>query len=155
RRITFLLASIAIACSGPRASAQEWARKMFRDTSHDFGTVAAGARAEYRFVVTNLFKETVHIEQATANCACIKAIVTKPVARSRESTEILAVLDTTNFKGQRNVAITVTIDQPFPAQVQPRVNRFIRTDDLLRPGSVNFGQLRSGAPPGRPLGVLS
>jgi Protein of unknown function (DUF1573) len=127
---------------------------MFRETAHDFGTVAAGARAEHRFVFTNLYKETVHIQQAAANCECIRAIVTKSTLRSRESAEIIAVLDTTNFKGQRNVAITVTLDQPFPAQVQLRVAGFIRTDVVFSPGSINFGQVRYGSKVERTIDVL-
>ncbi len=153
RRISYLLACVLLA-GGQSATAQEWARKMFREASHDFGTVAAGARAEHRFVVTNLFKETVHIQHAAANCECIRVIVTKSTLRSRESAEIIAVLDTTNFKGQRNVAITVTLDQPFPAEVQLRVAGFIRTDVVFSPGSVNFGQVRYGSRPERIIDVL-
>ena len=154
RRITYLLACVVLVGGGQAAAAQEWARKMFRDASHDFGTVAAGARAEHRFVVTNLFKETVHIGHASSNCPCVKSIVTKSVLRSRESAESIAVLDTTHFKGQRNVAISVTIDQPFPAEVQLRVAGFIRSDVVFNPGSVNFGQVRYGSRPERMIDVL-
>jgi hypothetical protein len=158
RRIAYLVAACLFAClavaGGPAAHAQEWARKMFRETSHDFGTVAAGARAEHRFVVTNLFKETVHIQHASANCECVRAIVTRSTLHSRESAEVIAVLDTTNFKGQRNVAVTVTIDQPFPAQVQLRVAGFIRSDVVFSPGSVNFGQVRFGSKAERLIDVL-
>lgn len=40
---------------------QEWAAKMFTTTSHDFGTVARGERAEFEFVLENLYVEDVHI----------------------------------------------------------------------------------------------
>jgi hypothetical protein len=156
RRIAYLLPCAVLACAviaGP-APAQEWARKLFRETTYDFGTVAAGARAEHRFVVTNLFKETVHIGEPSSNCPCVKLIVTKPVLRSRESGEIIAVLDTTNFKGQRTVAVTVNIDQPFPAQVQLRVAGFIRSDVVFSPGTVNFGRVHYGSRPERLIDVL-
>lgn len=153
-RIAYLLACLLALAACPAASAQEWAKKMFRETAHDFGTVAAGARAEHRFVVTNVFKETIHLQHASANCECVKTVITKPVLRSRESAEIITVLDTTNFKGQRNVAITVTIDQPFPAQVQLRVTGFIRGDVVFSPGSVSFGQVRLGSRPERTIDVL-
>ncbi len=154
RRTAYLLAFLVATLCGPAANAQEWARKMFRETAHDFGTVAAGARAEHRFVATNLFKETIHIQHASANCECVRTVVTKPVLRSRESAEIIVVLDTTNFKGQRNVAITVTIDQPFPAQVQLRVAGFIRSDVVFSPGSINFGPVRLGSRPEQTIDVL-
>jgi hypothetical protein len=154
RRITYLFACVAIACGSRPALAQEWARKMFREITHDFGTVAAGARAEHRFVVTNVFKETIHIQHASANCACLKTVITKPVLRSRESGEIICVLDTTNFKGQRNVAITLTIAEPFPAQVQLKIAGFIRTDVVFSPGSVSFGKVRYGSQAERVVDVL-
>ena len=37
--------------------AQDWARKLFATTEHDFGSVARGAKAEYAFVVTNNLQE--------------------------------------------------------------------------------------------------
>ena len=33
------------------AVAQEWATKMFSETSHNFGTVVHGAKVEYRFQI--------------------------------------------------------------------------------------------------------
>jgi len=154
-----VLASVAVAffwaaSCGVSAHGQEWAKKLFRETSHDFGTMAAGAKAEHRFVVTNVFKETVHLQLATSNCPCVKTVITKPLLKSRESAEIIAVLDTTNFTGQRNVAITVTIDQPFAAQVQLRITGFIRTDVVFSPGGVNFGQVRYGSTAERMIDVL-
>ncbi len=43
------------------ALGQDWATKMFETTSHDFGTVARGERAEFEFVLENLYVEDVHI----------------------------------------------------------------------------------------------
>ena len=58
--ITLLLAILAASpCFG-----QEWARKMFKDTDYDFGTVARGAKAEHRFVFENIYMEDVHIANA-------------------------------------------------------------------------------------------
>jgi hypothetical protein len=84
----------------------------------------------------------------------VKTVITRPTLKSRESGEIIAVLDTTNFKGQRDVAITVTINQPFAAQVQLRIGGFIRTDVVFSPGSVNFGKVRYGSAGERMIDVL-
>ena len=43
------------------ASAQEWARKMFKVTSHDFGAVARGSKAEFDFELKNIYKEDIPI----------------------------------------------------------------------------------------------
>jgi len=44
--------SIAVLASFAKpvaVSAQDWATKMFKKTSHDFGFVARGAKAEFAF----------------------------------------------------------------------------------------------------------
>ena len=46
---------------------------MFKVTEHDFGTVARGAKAEYRFVFENLYMEDVHIAGAYSSCGCTSA----------------------------------------------------------------------------------
>ncbi len=57
--LTVLIAALAVSpCFG-----QEWAKKMFKETEHDFGTVARGAKAEYRFVFENIYLEDIHIAE--------------------------------------------------------------------------------------------
>ena len=41
------------------AQAQPWAQKMFKTTSHEFGTVAKGAKTEFAFNLQNLYEEDV------------------------------------------------------------------------------------------------
>ena len=61
-----LIAAFAVSpCFG-----QDWAQKMFKVTDHDFGTVARGAKAEYRFVFENVYLEDVHIANVYASCTC-------------------------------------------------------------------------------------
>ena len=50
------------------ASAQEWAKKMFKVTSHSFGSVARGAKAEYQFELQNLYEEEVHVAAVRTSC---------------------------------------------------------------------------------------
>ena len=52
----------------PPLCAQEWARKMFETTTHDFGSVARGAKAEYEFVLSNIYLEDVHIASVRSSC---------------------------------------------------------------------------------------
>ena len=55
-----VLVAAAVLISVP-ASAQDWAVKMFQTLSHDFGVVARGEKAEFAFVLENLYVEDVHI----------------------------------------------------------------------------------------------
>ena len=49
-----LIAAASLLAAAP-VEAQEWARKMFPVTSHNFGTVAKGSKTEYRFVFRNIY----------------------------------------------------------------------------------------------------
>ena len=66
--------SPAWCCFAPRRPRrQDWARKMFDDTTtHDFGVVARGAKAEHRFVIENIYEEDAHIKSVTSSCQCSK-----------------------------------------------------------------------------------
>ena len=59
------------------AGAQEWATKMFRETSHNFGKVARNAKIEYRFPIYNPYKETVHVAAVSSSCGCTTPEIVK------------------------------------------------------------------------------
>ena len=61
--------------------AQDWARKMFQKTSHDFGTIARDAKAEFAFVVTNNSKKDVRIAGVRASCGCTTPRVEKSLLK--------------------------------------------------------------------------
>ena len=66
-----LLSSVAvILMTVSTLPAQDWARKLFVTTEHDFGSVARGAKAEYRFIVTNNLQGDVHIASVRSSCGC-------------------------------------------------------------------------------------
>ena len=70
------IALLLILLSGSPLLAQPWAQKMFESTRHDFGTVARGAKSEYRFVSSNLYVEDVHISSARSSCGCTSVRIT-------------------------------------------------------------------------------
>jgi hypothetical protein len=135
----FVCCLTALPCSG-----QDWAKKMFPVTSHDFGSVARGAKAEYRFVFENIYLEDVHISSAYASCSCTSVRVEKPLLKTYEQGAIVATFNTNSFYGARGATITVVIDRPFYAEVQLHDNGFIRTDVDVQPGSVMFGSIDQG-----------
>lgn len=133
--------------------AQSWAQKMFKETSHDFGDVARGAKAEFEFELSNIYKEDVHIAAVRASCGCTKPSITKPFLKTYEKGSILCKFDTKAFMGQRGATVTVTIDKPFYAEVQLQVKGYIRTDVIFEPGAVEFGEVDLGNKMERKLSV--
>jgi hypothetical protein len=119
---------------------------MFNATSHDFGSVARGAKAEFAFELVNCYKEEIHIAGVRSSCGCTTPVATKDTLKTWEKSEIVASLNTRSFSGQKNATITVTIDRPFPAEVQLSVSAYIRRDVVFAPGAVQFGSVEQGQP---------
>lgn len=138
--IVVLAALIAPPCLG-----QEWARKMFKETEHDFGAVARGAKAEYRFVFENLYLEDVHIASVYTSCSCTSVSIDNPTVKTYEKGAIVARFNTDSFIGQRGATITVVIDKPYPATVELQDRGYIRSDVVVEPGSVQMGSIDQGA----------
>ncbi|MDY0168034.1 MAG: DUF1573 domain-containing protein [Thermoguttaceae bacterium] len=136
-----------------QASAQEWARKMFDQTSHDFGVVARGAKVEHRFTVENIYEEDVRIASIRSTCGCTATEITKRHLKTWEKAEIVATLDTRSFLGRKDSTLTVVLDLPFPAEVQLQVHSYIRSDVVVQPGAVQFGSVNQGASAERRLTV--
>jgi hypothetical protein len=142
RKSIFILFVTLVAVSP--CFAQEWAQKMFKVTDHDFGSVARGAKAEYRFVFENLYLEDVHIAGVRSSCGCTTPTVENPLVKTYEKGAILAHFNTPTFLGQRGATLTVTIDQPYYAEIQLQVHGYIRGDVVVEPGSVQVGSIDQG-----------
>jgi hypothetical protein len=138
-------ASILLSVLTSAASAQQWAYKLFGETtSHDFGTVARAAKSEFTFEMQNVFKETIHISGVRASCGCAIPRVLKPTLETWEKGGIAVEFNTRSFLGQRKATITVTIDQPYYAEVQLTIAGFIRGDVVFDPGTVKFDAVAAG-----------
>jgi hypothetical protein len=145
----FALAALACALALGNAApglSQDWAQKLFKTRSHDFGSVARGAKAEFSFELVNCFKEDIHVAGVRSSCGCTTPTVSQPTVKTWEKTQIVASLNTRTFTGQKNATITVSIDQPFPAEVQLSVSAYIRRDVVFSPGAVQFGSVEEGKP---------
>ena len=125
------------------ANGQDWARKMFSELSHDFGTVSKNENAEYRFEITNLYNEDIRIQSVQTSCTCTDVRLTKKVLKSAESCELIAVFNTRNFVGPKQATVTVRFAAPYNAEVQLTVRGVIRGDVMFEPGSIDFGSLTS------------
>ncbi len=135
--------SLAALCP-QSAHAQTWAEKMFDKLDHNFQDLARGAKAEYRFTITNRYKDDVHITSVSSSCGCTAPRVTKHTLKSRESTELIAVFDTVKFKGAHNATVTVTFDRPQYAEVRLKIDGYVRRDVVFKPGQIDLGTVDAG-----------
>jgi hypothetical protein len=141
-----VLVFVSLGLSAAEGLSQEWAQKLFKTTSHDFGSVARGAKAEFAFELVNCYKEQIHVASVRSSCGCTTPTASKTAINTWEKAEIVASLNTRSFTGQKNATITVTIDQPFYAEVQLTIAAYIRRDVVFTPGAVQFGAIAQGKP---------
>lgn len=127
-----------------RVRADDWAKKMFVETSHDFRTVAKGAPAEYRFEFKNPYKDAVRVASVKASCGCTTPSVTKNVVGSQETGAIVAKFNTENNIGTKSATITVVFDKPFYSEVLLRIQGKIESDVTCTPSELNFGEIPPG-----------
>ncbi len=143
--VKMILLSLGCLLYTQTAPAQEWAQKMFAESSYDFGKVARGADVSHRFKVTNLYKETVHISNVRTTCGC--SIPKQPESatlKSLETTYIEVSINTRKFTHLKESNLVITFDRPFYAEVRIPLKTYIRTDVVLTPGGANFGAVDLG-----------
>lgn len=129
---------------GSTAFGQAWAEKMFEDKSHDFGSVARGARAVHEFPFTNLYLEDIHISSARPSCGCTSVTIKQPSLKTHQSGAIVATLNSDRYLGRRAATITVTIDRPYRARVFLKVAAYVHRDVELDPRAAEFGSVDQG-----------
>jgi hypothetical protein len=127
-----------------QVSAEQWARKMFKETHHDFGSVSRNAKVEYAFTIENCFEEDVHIVSVRSSCGCTTPVLTKKTLKSWEKGELIAQFNTRSFIGTKTAEITLVIDRPYYAEVKLTVGGTIRSDIVVEPGEVRFGDVDVG-----------
>ena len=143
---------VAFLLAAPCA-AQEWADKMFETRSHDFGTIARAAKAEFAFELTNLYLEDVHIASVRASCGCTTPRIEKDTLKTYEKGAIIAHINSESFLGRQGATLTVTIDKPQYAEVQLQVKVYVYSDVLLEPSSVALGSVAQGTSAERTISV--
>ncbi len=143
---TWMPSVLAVCLLAAPCAAQEWADKMFETRSHDFGTIARGAKAEFAFEFTNHYLGDVHVADVQAGCGCTTVRVGKETVKTYEKGVIIAHINSDRFLGKQGAMITVTIDKPFYAQVQLQVKVYVYSDVMLEPSSVALGNVARGNP---------
>lgn len=110
---------------------QHWAKTLFLETRHDFGTVAEGAKLQHRFTIANPYLEDLHIARVTAS-AGLSAHITKTLLKTHETADIVVEVDPRQFSTAASSRVMVEIDKPFPAQVQLDVRLSEETSNEAR-----------------------
>jgi len=151
--LRMIVAGLLAVCVPAVASAEDWAVKMFETTKHDFGKVARGAKVEFHFRFNNPYVEDVHIATVRTSCGCTSPRVSQDLLKTYDEASIIAHFNTDTFLGQRGATLTVVIDKPYYAEVQLRVDGYIRSDVILSPPGVDFGTMDVGQPGERELTV--
>ncbi len=126
------------------AQGQDWVKQMFEETSHDFGNVPRGAKAEFEFELTNKYQENLHIAQARSSCGCTIPRIAKSDLKTYEKGAIVCEFNTRSFIGPKSAVVTVVFDRPYYGEMQLMVKGKILSDILTEPGEIQFGELEQG-----------
>ena len=145
---------VAIAVMGSTADscfAQQWARSMFTEFSHDFGNVPKGQRPEHRFVIENKFKEDIKIRNVVSSCGCTSVSVSKKTLKTWEKAEVVAVFNSQAFDGFKQATVTVQFERPYIGEVQLTVRgNIVKTMGMsMSPKEILFGQVTESNLPER------
>jgi hypothetical protein len=142
---TFVLAAVICVCGfASQGHAQEWARKMLTEYSHDFGEVKKGDMPEYRFELKNIYKETINIAGVFSSCGCTQVSMSKNQLKTWETAEIICRFNSKPFNGFKQATVTVRFGQPMVGEVQLTVKGTIVSAIRLYPESIDFGQVTRG-----------
>jgi hypothetical protein len=119
---------------------------MFSKLDHDFGTVARGADTVYKFEITNIYKQDMHITGVRSSCGCTSPTVENPIIKTHDKAYIVARFNTRTHVGQKGATLTVSFAAPYAAEVQLHVHGNIRSDVVFNPGQIEFGEVNEGEP---------
>lgn len=139
---SFLSAVLVMVVAGPLAAANT--SSLFRDTDHDFGTVARAAKTEHRFEFTNPYSQPLHVRSVRTSCGCTTPMIETETVPPGGTGVILARFNTGTHTGSRSATVTVTFDRPQFTEVQLHVKGYIRRDVVFHPGELSFGNIRDG-----------
>ncbi len=134
---------------------QDWARKMFKETNHEFGNVPKGEIPEYRFEIENPYQEDIQIAQVFSSCGCTSVSLTKNVLKSWEKGEVVCRFNSPAFDGFKQATITVRFNRPFVGEAQLMVSGNIVRGLNFTPNSIDFGQVSEKNFPPRTVQMAS
>jgi hypothetical protein len=148
--LIFVMTIVSVFFSCLAASAETWGTDMFRVKKHDFGRVAIGGDAVYRFEIENIYQQDVKILGVHSSCACTIPSLSTNLLKSGEKGTVIAKFNTGGqLTREKSAVITVNLEtivngKTLQESVQLFVSGYIRPDIVLTPGIVEFGAVREG-----------
>ncbi len=126
--------------TGSECLGQEWARKMFTEFVHDFGTVTKDERPVYKFQITNHYKEDIRIRNVVSSCGCTTVSLSKNVLKTQETAEVICRFNTHLFDNFKQATVTVRFAAPFAGEVQLTVRGNIVHGMRFSSREISFGE---------------
>jgi hypothetical protein len=133
----------------------QWADKLFDTTSFDFGTVALGQNLKHTFKITNELDKPLHIMRAYPTASVIR--IARPEREwlaPGESVGLKVDCNTLRFQpGKKSVGIDVVFDRPAYGSVKLLVSLHIRSDIVVNPPEIAFGDVAKGKVASRSMAI--
>ncbi len=114
----------------------------FESTTFDFGKVDQGDEVTHAFKFRNTGGSELTIAQVQSSCGCTAALASSEKIGSGEKGTIEANFKTKGYQGRTTKTIRVHTNDPAVSTVTLRITGDILTDVMVRPRSLNFGNMR-------------
>jgi len=130
---------------------ESWGAALFTTKQHDFGRVALGANAEFRFELINVYSSDVKLLSVRSSCTCSSAGLSTPLLKPGETGAVVVRFNTSGqHLREKSAVLTVQLETIINGSrrmdtVQLFVSGYIRPDVILTPGSIEFGAVSEGA----------
>ena len=111
---------------------------------YDFGMVYRGKTAEHTFIIRNVGNLPLEIKNVRSTCGCTVPTISKRILEPQESTELKAVFDSGQFRGQVIKNIYVYSNDPENPVKKLSIQADVREDLKIIPSTVYFSGLRAG-----------
>ena len=95
-----------------------------------------------------------HLSSVRASCGCTTPTIQSNYLQPGQTGFIKAQFNTSTFRGKKGATVTVVIDQPQYAEVQLKVDGYIRSDMVFHPGAMDFGRINQGEPRSKSAKVM-
>jgi hypothetical protein len=139
----FFVLTLVIPAGG--VSADPWAQQMVAAKKINFGVIATGSEAKKRIEVKNVYRDVVHISDVSTTCGCSAATTGKQILQPGESTHVEVQMNTQKFSRRKDSNLIIKFSSPRFAEVRIPITAYIRTDVVISPGLLKFGEVEAGS----------
>ena len=152
RTAVLVVGALALTVGTARAQdGRPWADKLFLETgcetTHDFKSVAHGAKLFHKFTYKNIYKVPLDVVVTRVSCGCLTAASSTKTVPPNETGTIDVTMNARQFTGARTVHVFVQFSHPqYFSTAELKVLAFSRTDVVFNPGHVHFGVVPQGQP---------